>query len=68
MTRVVLVAVVAIAGIGIGITLWISNSRQAPSAVGGKFLENPRDYSTTGGQEVQPRWNTSEGAADAAAE
>ncbi len=67
MTRVVLVAVVAVASIGISITLWISNRQQAPSAPGANFLETPRDYPTTGGQEMQPRWKASEGAADAAA-
>lgn len=67
MTRIVLMAVVTVAIIGIGITLWISNSQQAPSAVGGNFFEVPRDYPTSGSQQMQPRWSASEEATNAAA-
>ena len=65
MTRFVLLAIVAIAVIGIGATVWINVSR-APAS-GGDFFAVPEEYPTSGGQEMQPRWNTSEEAADAPA-
>ena len=65
MTRPVLVAIVVAAVIGICATLWINVGR-AP-APGGDFFAVPQDYPTRGGQELQPRWNASEEAADAPA-
>ncbi len=65
MTRPVLVAIVVVAVIGIGATLWINVSR-AP-APGGDFFAVPQEYPLSGGQELQPRWNASEEAADAPA-
>jgi hypothetical protein len=64
-TRPVLVAIVTVAVIGIGATLWIAVSR-AP-APGGDFFAVPQEYPTSDGQELQPRWNASEEAADAPA-
>ena len=65
MTRPVLIAIVVVAGIGIGATLWINVSR-GPTR-GGDFFAVPEEYPTNGGQEMQPRWNASEEAADAPA-
>lgn len=62
MTRPVLVAIVMAAVIGIGATLWIAVSR-AP-AHGGDFFAIPQEYPTSGGQELQPRWDAGEGVAD----
>lgn len=63
MTRLVVVAIVMVAVIGIGATLWINLGR-APAS-GGDFFAVPQEYPTRGGQELQPRWNASEEAADA---
>lgn len=65
MTRPVVVAIVLVAVIGIGATLWINVSR-AP-APGGDFFAVPQEYPAGGGQELQPRWSASEEAADAPA-
>ena len=65
MTRLVLVAIVMVAVIGIGATLWINVSR-AP-APGGDFFAVPEEYPTRGGQELQPNWDASEEGADAKA-
>lgn len=65
MTRPVLVAIVMVAVIGIGATLWINVSR-AP-ALGGDFVAIPQEYPSSGGQELQPRWSASEETADAPA-
>ncbi len=64
MTRIVLIAIVAVAVVGIGATLWMNASGPVPSAAGRDFLAVPRDYDTTGGQQIQPRWNETEEAAD----
>jgi hypothetical protein len=53
---------VTVAVIGIGATVWIAVSR-AP-APGGDFFAIPPEYPTSGGQELQPRWDTDEGVAD----
>jgi len=64
-TRLLVVAIVMVAVIGIGATLWINVGR-APAS-GGDFFAVPQEYPTRGGQELQPRWNASEEAADAPA-
>ena len=58
MTRLVLVAIVVVAVIGIGATLWVNVIR--PPAPGGDFFAVPREYPTSGGQELQPRWDAGE--------
>lgn len=65
MTRLLLVAIVVVAVIGIGATIWINVGR-AP-APGGDFFAIPQKYPTRGGQELQPSWDASEEAADAKA-
>lgn len=65
MTRPVLVAIVVVAVIGIGATLWINVIRTP--VPGGDFFAVPQEYPLNGGQELQPRWNASEEATDAPA-
>lgn len=65
MTRLILVALVVVAIIGIGAVLWINLSR-AP-APDGDFFAVPEEYPTSGGQELQPRWDAGEEATDAPA-
>lgn len=65
MTRLVLVAIVIVAVIGIGTILWINVSREP--APGGDFFAIPQEYPAGGGQEMRPRWNASEETADAPA-
>jgi uncharacterized membrane protein YqiK len=64
--RIVIIAVSVVAIVVIGITVWFqmqgSNPAPAPSAV-----EAPRQYDTTGGQEMRPRWDNSGGQGDDAA-
>ena len=62
MTRPVLVAIVVVAVIGIGATLWINVSR-SPTP-GGDFFAVPQEYPTSSGQELRPRWDAGEGVAD----
>jgi Flp pilus assembly protein CpaB len=57
-TRFLLVAIVMVAVIGIAATLGINVGR-APAA-GGDFFAVPQAYPTSGGQELQPRWDASE--------
>lgn len=64
--RIVIVAVTLVAIVVTGITVWFqtqgSNPAPTPSAV-----EAPRQYDTTGGQEMRPRWDNSGGQGDDAA-
>ena len=64
--RIVIVAVTLVAIVVTGITVWFqmqdSKPSPAPSAV-----EAPRQYDTTGGQEMRPRWDNSGGQGDGAA-
>ena len=64
MIRIVIIAVTLVAIVVIGITVWfqMQGSNAAPSAV-----EAPRQYDTTGGQEMRPRWDNSGGQGDDAA-
>jgi hypothetical protein len=64
-TRPVLVAIVVVAVIGVGATLWINVSRSP--VPGGDFFAVPQEYPTSGGQDLQPNWNASKEAADAPA-
>ena len=65
MTRLVLIAIVVVAVIGIGSVAWINLSR-AP-APDGDFFAMPREYPTSGGQDLKPRWDASEEVSDAPA-
>lgn len=64
--RIVIVAVTLVAIVVTGITVWflmqVSKPSPTPSAV-----EVPRQYNTTGGQDMRPRWDNSGGQGDGAA-
>ena len=66
MIRIVIIAVTLVAIVVIGITVWFqmqgSNQASVPSAI-----DAPRQYETTGGQEMRPRWDNSGGQGDDAA-
>ena len=55
--RITIIAILAIAVIAIGASLWISGNRPASSEAARDFLSAPKDYDTSGGQEMRPRWN-----------
>lgn len=61
--RIAIIAVTLVAIVAIGITVWfqMQGSNAAPSEV-----EAPRQYDTTGGQEMRPRWDNGGGQADEA--
>jgi hypothetical protein len=64
--RIVIFGVTLVAIVVTGITVWFlmqgSKPSPTPSAV-----EAPRQYDTTGGQEMRPRWHNSGGQGDGAA-
>lgn len=63
--RIVIAAATIVAIIVIGITIWFQmhgNPPAPPAAV-----EAPRQYDTTGGQEMRPRWDNSGGQGNHAA-
>jgi hypothetical protein len=64
-TRLILVVLVVVAAIGTGTVLWINLSR-APAPDGDLFAV-PEEYPTSGGQDLQPRWDAGEEATDAPA-
>ena len=65
MTRLVLVAIVVTAVVGIGVTIWINGSGPPPSATDRHFFAASEEYPTSSGQGMQPRWNAGEEATDA---
>lgn len=54
--RVVIVAVVVVAVVAIGTTIWF-NFQQASAPASSGAAGVPQQYDTTGGQEMRPRWN-----------
>jgi len=55
--RFVLVAVTIVAVVAIGVTIWVPiQPVNAPSPAGA--LDADRQYDTTGGQEMRPRWDS----------
>ena len=59
---IILVAfIIVVAG---GITLWIKFARQGSSEEAREFLAAPRQFDTTGGQEMRPRWSNQEESRD----
>lgn len=66
--RIVIVVVTLVAIVMIGITIWFQTRGSAsnPPAQTGA-VEAPRQYDTTGGQEMRPRWDSSGGQSDDAA-
>lgn len=67
MTRILVVVLACTALVWIGLSIWFSsNGGQQPDRAG-DFLESPRQFDTTGGQEMRPRWGDEEGQGDEAA-
>lgn len=67
MIRVALIAIVVVAVISIGVTIWITGTRSVPSTASRDFFAVPRDYPTDGGQKMRPRFGQTEEAGDAPA-
>lgn len=68
MNRIFFIVVSAIVVIGIGITVWIAqNPTDAPASASPATVA-PLQFDTTGGQEMRPRWDTSEEQGNDAAE
>lgn len=65
MIRIALIAIVVVAVISIGVTIWITGTRSVPSTASRDFFSVPQHYPTESGQEMQPRWGDSEEASDA---
>ena len=59
-------AAALVAFVAIGITIWFQVQGQtSPAPIGAD--DAPRQYDTTGGQEMRPRWDSSEGQSNDAA-
>lgn len=58
--RIVIVAATLVAIIAIGITIWFRAGSVFPPASTDAVVA-PRQYDTTGGQEMRPRWDSSGG-------
>lgn len=58
MSRQSIILVAIIIMVVSGITLWISFARQGSSEEAREFPGAPRQFDTTGGQEMRPRWNS----------
>lgn len=67
MSRIVIAAATLVAIVVIGITIWFQMGSGVPPAPTGA-AEPPRQYDTTSGQEMRPRWNNSGGQTDDAAD
>lgn len=61
--RIVILAVTLVAIVVIGITVWFQMQGSKPSSTP-SAVEAPRQYDTTGGQEMRPRWDNSGGQGD----
>lgn len=57
MIRIVIVAATVVAIVAIGITIWFQTQDASPPASTGETAA-PRQYDTTGGQEMRPRWES----------
>lgn len=57
MIKIIVMAILVVAVVGIGGALWISAGRTNSSDAGREFFDTPADYDTSGGQQMQPRWN-----------
>ena len=66
MRRIAIIAAALVAFVAIGITIWFQVQGQTPPAPIGAG-DAPRQYDTTGGQEMRPRWDSSEGQSNDAA-
>ncbi len=63
--RIVIIAVTLVAIVVIGITIWLQTQGNPPTLPA--QVEARRQYDTTGGQEMRPRWDKSGGQGDDAA-
>jgi len=64
--RIVIIAAVLVAFVAIGVTIWFQGQGQtSPAPIGAGVA--PQQYDTTGGQEMRPRWDSSEGQSNDAA-
>lgn len=68
MIRIAIVVVACTALIWIGISIWFAadGGRQVDRSA--DSLDGPRQYDTTGGKEMRPRWGDGEGQGDEATE
>ena len=57
MIRIALIAIVVVAVISIGVTIWITGTRSVPSSASRDFFAVPQDYPTEGGQVMAPRFD-----------
>ena len=63
--RIVIIAVTLVAILVIGIAVWFQTQGNPPAPP--VEVEAPRQYDTTGGQEMRPHWDSSGGQGDDAA-
>lgn len=66
MKKIIVVAAVLVAVVGLSVGLIVVSSGEGVGDAGREFLSVPQVYDTTGGQEMQPRWGDREGAEDGA--
>ncbi|TPJ81951.1 hypothetical protein FJ434_20915 [Mesorhizobium sp. B2-5-13] len=64
--RIVVIVASLVAIVAIGITFLFRTLQPNPPAPAG-VVEAPRQYDTTGGQQMRPRWDSSGGQGDDAA-
>jgi hypothetical protein len=62
-TRVLTIAIIAVAVGGVGVALWI-NAGGKIQPIGPDFLAVDEVQTVRSGQQMQPRWNDDEGVAD----
>lgn len=67
MIRIVVVIFASIAFVMIGLAIWFAPGTGDESSGAGDLFEAPRQFDTTGGQEMRPRWGEGEGQGDEAA-
>ena len=65
MTRILVVVLACTALVWIGLSIWFASNGGQPDRAG-DLLEGPRQFDTTGGQEMRPRWGNGEGQGDEA--
>lgn len=60
MSRFVFIVAAIVVVIGIGVTVWIAQHPADAPASATPAAVAPQQFDTTGGQEMQPRWNNQE--------
>ena len=58
--RVIIIVASSVAIVVIGFTIWFQTQQQSAPASAGAVVA-PRQFDTTGGQEMRPRWDNSGG-------